>query len=234
VGETGVGSAVLRGTVTASTGGPLSGVQVTVVGTTTVVTTADDGTFTLGNLPSGTHEAVIRKIGFAKASQIVHLAARAPTSVSIVLDQATVLGTVHIVGVMDNGLNKIGFLARKQQGRGWYLTPEQIALKNPQMTTDLFRMAAGMRLMDQGRGRYLMSTSSAGSSSDGCVNIFIDRARFDQYQPGDVDDAIPTGDLGAIEYYQTPSQVPVEFSVAGKTCATLVVWTKTLLTTLKP
>jgi len=45
---------------------------------------------------------------------------------------------------------------------------------------------------------------------------------------------VPAGDLGAIEYYSMPSAVPAEFTVPGKTCATLVIWSKTLLTTLKP
>ena len=234
IGGTGAGSAVLKGTVRTRGGEPVAGAQVTVVGTTTVVMTTNDGTFTLGGLPSGTHEAVIRKIGFAKVSQIVHLAAREPSTVSVVLDQATVLGTVHVVGKMEDGLNKLGFLARKQLGRGWYLTPEQIAEKNPQMTTDLLRMTGGLRVLTQGTGRFLVSNSSAGSSQDGCINVFIDHARFDQFQPGDVDDAAPTGDLGAIEYYSNASSVPSEFSVPGKACATLVIWTKTLIMTLKP
>jgi hypothetical protein len=233
IGGTRVGSALLKGTVTARGGAPIAGAQVTVVGTTTMVTTSDDGTFTLNGLPSGTHEAVIRKIGFAKASEIVHLTASAPSTVKVVLDPATVLGTVHIVGKMEDGLSKIGFLARKQQGRGWYLTPEQIAEKNPEMTTDVLRSANGLNVLTAGGGRFLRSTSSAGSSTDGCINVFIDRSRFDQFQPGDVDDAIPTGDLGAIEFYPHPSEVPTEFTVSGKSCATLVVWTKTLLTTLK-
>jgi hypothetical protein len=234
IGGTGAASAVLKGTVTLKGGVPVAGAQVTVVGTTTVVTTADDGTFTLDGLPSGTHEAVIRKIGFAKASQIVHLAARAAASVSVELEQATVLGTVRVVGKMDDGLSKIGFLARKQQGRGSYFTPEQIAEKNPTMLSDLMLMSNGMRVLTSSGGRYLQSTSSAGSSQDGCINIYVDHARFDQLQPGDVDDAVPAGDLGAIEYYSIPSSVPTEFTVGGKTCAALVIWTKTLLTTLKP
>jgi hypothetical protein len=234
IGGTGTGSAVLKGTVTARGGEPMSGAQVTVVGTTTDVMTGADGTFTLTGLPSGTHEAVIRKIGFAKVSQIVHLAAKAPSTLSVVLDQASVLGTVHIVGVMETGLTKIGFLARKQLGNGAFLTPEQIAEKNPGLASDAMRSFNGLRVLTEGTGRFLASNSSIGSSKDGCINVFIDHARFDQFQPGDVDDAIPTGDLGAIEYYSNPSTVPSEFSIPGKTCATLVVWTKTLLTTLKP
>lgn len=235
VGTNGPGTAVLKGKVIAhGGGGPVAGAQVTVVGTSTVVTTADNGTFTLDALPSGTHEAVVRKIGFAKVSQIVHLAARTPVTINVVLEQATVLGTIHIVGKMDDGLSKVGFLTRKQKGIGWYLTPEQIADKNPQQMSDLMRMTSGMKVLSAGLGHYLMSTSSAGSSKDGCINIFIDRARFEQYQPGDADDAIPVADLGAIEFYKEPSSVPTEFTIGGKACATLVVWTKTLLTTLKP
>lgn len=233
VGGAGPGRAVITGTVTARGGAPVAGAQVTVAGTTSIVETSASGTFTLGGLPAGTQEAVVRKIGFAKVSQIVHLASATPTTLKVVLDPATVLGTVHIVGQMETGLTKIGFLARKQLGRGWYLTPEQIAEKNPQRTTDLFRLAAGMNMISGPGGEYLTSTSSIGSTSDGCINIFIDRSRFDQFQPGDVDDAIPTADLGAVEYYQRPSDVPTEFDVPGKSCATLVVWTKTMLTTLK-
>ena len=234
IGAAGPGSAVLKGTVKTRGGEPVAGAQVTVIGTTTVAVTGADGTFTLAGLPSGTHEAVIRKIGFAKVSQIVHLAVREPSIVSVALDQATVLGTVHVVGKLDDGLDKLGFLARKQLGQGWFLTPEQIAEKNPEMTTDLLRMTNGLRVLTQGSGRFLVSNQSAGSSQDGCINVFIDHARFDQFQPGDVDDAAPTADLGAIEYYAQASSVPSEFSVPGKSCATLVIWTKTLIMTLKP
>lgn len=233
VGGTGPGRAVITGVVTARGGQPIAGAQVAVIGTPSVAETSANGTFTLAGLPSGTQEAVVRRLGFAKVSQIVHLTSATPDTLKVVLDPATVLGTVHIVGQMETGLTKIGFLARKQMGRGWYLTPEQIAEKNPNQTTDLFRLAPGMNVLPGTGGHYITSTSTIGSSSDGCINIFIDRARFDQFQPGDVDDAIPTADLGAIEYYAHPSDVPTEFDVPGKSCATLVVWTKTMLTTLK-
>ncbi len=226
------GSAVLRGSITSKLGAPIGGAQVTLVGTTTIAVTADDGSFTLAGLPGGTHELVARKIGFARASEVLTISPRGQNTVKVILEEAQILSTIHIVSQMDDGLSKMGFLARKQLGRGWYLTPEQIEQKNPQITTDLFRTSNGIRMMQGRGGRILQSSSSAGSSQDGCMNIFIDHARFDQMQAGDVDDAIPVADLGAIEYYANPSSVPSEFNVVGKTCATLVVWTKTLLMTI--
>jgi len=112
VGGNGPGKAMLSGTVKARGGGPIAGAQVTVVGTTTIVETSAGGAFTLAGLPSGTQEAVVRKLGFAKVSQIVHLAAAAPATLQVELEPATVLGTVRVVGQMETGLNKIGFMSR--------------------------------------------------------------------------------------------------------------------------
>ncbi len=224
IGGSGGGNAVLRGKVTTMVGAPVGGVQVAVVGTTKLVTTADDGTFTLVGLPSGTQQAVARKIGFAMAMQVIELSAKAPSQVTIVLQQAQVLATVRVVGKLDPGLDKIGFTARKKLGAGWFMTPEQITAKDPQIATDVLRSTNGLRVLTEGTGRYL-STQRQG----GCINMFIDHARFDQFQPGDLDDAAPVGDLGAIEFYPSGMSTPAEFSIPGKDCATLVIWTKTLL-----
>jgi hypothetical protein len=224
IGGSGAGSAALRGKVTTMVGAPVSGVQVAVVGTAKLVTTADDGTFTLTGLPSGTQQAVARKIGYAMSMQVVQLSTKAPTQVTIVIQAAQVLATVHVVGKLDPGLDKIGFTARKKVGAGWFMTPDQIAAKEPQIATDVLRSTNGLRVLTEGTGRFL-STSRPG----GCINMFIDHARFDQFQPGDLDDAAPVGDLGAIEFYPSGMSTPAEFAVPSRDCATLVIWTKTLL-----
>ena len=235
VGGTGAGTAVLKGIVSARGGGPIAGAQVTVAGT--IDGRAERGGWLVHAERIAIGNARGRDPKNRICESVADRAARirdAERCESRSSSPRTVLGTIHVVGVMENGLSKIGFLQRKQHGAGIYLTPEQIAEKNPNMTTDLMRSMNGMRVINANNGRYLTSTSTVGSSSEGCINLFIDHARFDQFQPGDVDDAIPTGDLGAIEYYGTPTTVPAEFSIPGKQCATLVVWTKTLLTTLKP
>jgi hypothetical protein len=234
VGVAGGGSAVLRGTVTTKTGAPVAGAQVSMVGTSTVASTADDGSFTLSGLPSGTREAVARKIGFAQTSKVVALSSRQAASVIIVLDEAQVLRTVKVVGKLDGGLTKIGFTGRQQVGMGWFLTPDEIEKRQPIVTTDVLRLTAGMRVVNATNGTLLQATRGPSSTSDGCINIFIDHTRFQQSSPGDIDSAMPVDDLGAVEFYANPTTVPPDFMVAGKTCATVVLWSKTTLLNQKP
>jgi hypothetical protein len=234
IGVPGAGRAVLRGKVRTKGGAPVDGAQVTVVGTTTVVTTGPDGSFTLSGLPSGTHEAVVRKIGLARTSQVVTLSSREPADVTIVVAEAQVLSTVKIVGKLDGGLTKIGFTGRRQVGQGWFLPPEEIEKRAPLQTTDVLRSMTGLRVVNGTNGRFLQATRGPSSTSDGCMNIFIDHARYEQINPGDVDAAIEPADLGAVEYYANPTTVPPEFTVAGEVCATLVIWSKTLLANQKP
>jgi hypothetical protein len=234
IGTPGAGSAVLKGKVTTKTGVPVGGAQVSVAGTAAVVVTADDGTFTLNGLPSGTHEAAVRKIGFAQTAQVVTLSARAPVSLTVVMDEAQVLKTVKVVGKLDGGLAKVGFTDRQQVGMGWFLTPDEIEKRNPGRTTDALRSAGGLRVVTGANGNSLEATRGPQSTSDGCLNVIIDHARFPQLSPGDVDNAISPDDLGAVEYYPSPSTTPPEFSVAGRQCATLVIWSKTLLGARKP
>ena len=234
VGAAGGGRAVLKGRVTTKAGTPVAGAQVALVGTPAVATTAVDGTFALRGLPLGTQQAVVRKIGFAQASQVVTLSAADSTTVAVILGDAQVLKAVKVEGKLDNGLAKVGFTGRQQRGMGWYVTPDQIERRNPLLTTDMLRSAGGLRVVNEANGQFLEAMRGANGTSDACLNIFIDHARFDQEKPGDVDVAMPTTDLGAVEFYPSPSSTPAEFSVAGTQCATLVIWSKTVLIRQKP
>ena len=234
IGAAGAGSAVLTGVVTTSLGAGVGGAQVSVAGTAATATTADDGSFTLKGLPSGTREAVVRKIGYAQASIVVSLSARQPASVKVSMGEAQALKTVRVVGMLEDGLAKIGFSSRKQIGMGWYVTPEEIAKRSPLLTSDILRMTSGLRVVNASNGTYLQGMQGPSSTSEGCLNIFMDHVRFVQEKPGDVDNAMPVEDLGAVEYYAGTSTTPVEFNVPGSVCSTLVIWSKTRLTTFKP
>ena len=68
--------------------------------------------------------------------------------------------------------------------------------------------------------------TSGAESNAGCVNIFVDRTPFTQMTPGDLDGAFPVGMIGAIESYASAAETPAEFRMTGRSCATIVAWTK--------
>ncbi len=229
LGVGGNGGAVLKGIVKTKNGAPVAGAQVTLAGTTAVATTAADGTFILTALPTGTHEAVIRKIGYAQTSKVVTLSAHEPASVTVALGDAQALETVKVTGKLDNGLAKVGFTDRKNVGLGKFFTPDDIEQKHPLLATDVLRATGGLRVTQGLHGRTLEVTRGPGGTSDACLNVFIDHVRFEQLGDGDLDTAIPVEDLGAIEFYGSASSTPPDFHVAGRNCATVAIWSKTML-----
>ncbi len=225
----GSSTAVLRGRVTVKGGTPVPGAQIAVQGATSIAVTGTDGAFILNDLPSGTQAAVVRKIGFGPVTVAVNLSTRKPAELTVVLSEAHTLATVRVVGKMDDALQKVGFAQRQKSSLGHFIGPDEIERRQPLLFTDLLQTASGFRVTSNGGGRLLQSTRTASSTSDGCVNIFVDRTPFEQVQPGDLDDAFRPADIGAIELYPSPNSVPPEFLVSGRACATIAMWTKTRL-----
>lgn len=221
----GAAKAVLRGRVTVKGGTPVPGAQVAVQGASTVAVTGADGSFTLGDLPSGTQAAIVRKIGFAPATVGVNLSTHAPRDIAVVLSEAQVLATVKVVGKLDNALDKVGFVSRQRAGFGHFIGPDEIEQRRPLMFTDLLQSVAGFRVATVGVGRLVEATRGTNT----CVNIFVDRTPFQQMQPGDLDDAFHPSDIGAVELYPSANDVPGEFHAVHGDCATIVMWTKTRL-----
>src|ERR1019366_6005163 len=75
-------------------------------------------------------------------------------------------------------------------------------------------------------GTQLQSTRSVALMADACVNVFVDRSPWSSLMAGDLDTAFPVADVVAVEVYGGIA-VPAEFTVPGKNCATVVVWTRT-------
>jgi hypothetical protein len=216
--------AVLQGKVTNKAGEPVEGAQVAIAGTQVVGLTRADGTFSLGGLPSGTVEAAVRKIGYAPVSRVVSLTRREPRRITVNLASAQVLAAVHIESKLDGGLDKAGFTNRKKFGAGRFIGPDEVLARHAEQFTDLLQTMPGIRVSSLANGRVIQS-----ARGDGCVNVFIDRAPFQLMQPGDLDQALAMGDVGAVEVYSSANDTPAEFQAVGQSCATIIVWTRTRL-----
>lgn len=217
--------AVLTGHVTQQAGLPVPGVQVVVAGAPSVALTDSAGRYRLDGLPSGTAEVVARRIGLAAATQTAQLTQRAPRTLDFRMSDAQTLAAVKVVGKLDHGLQKVGFLDRQASSGGHFLSPDQVERIHPQVLSDLLRMMPGVRVTDRGTGRVIES-----SRNGTCMNIWVDNARFESYQPGDVDAAFVASNIGAVETYSSQTDTPMEFQIPGKSCGAVVVWTKQRLT----
>ena len=85
--------------VDSATRQPLADVSVVVEGTRLGTRTRDDGTFSIGGVPAGTHTVRARRIGYASPMATVEVASGATVSVDFVLGRrAAVLDQVVVVG----------------------------------------------------------------------------------------------------------------------------------------
>jgi hypothetical protein len=221
------GLAALSGRVVNAAGEPVAGAQAEVTDAAVSSATSERGEFSLRSLPSGTRELVIRKVGYESAVLPVELTRREPRKVVVTLVAlAPTLPTVQVKASMQDGLKRAGFFDRKAMGMGYYVSPEMIDSIRPRALSDLLNTAPGIQVTTTDWGTVVQSTRSVAAQKDACVNLFVDRAPWTSIHPGDLDTAFPVADIVAVEVYGGNS-VPSEFTMIGKSCATIVVWTRT-------
>jgi hypothetical protein len=220
-------AAVLEGTVVGLDGQPVAGAEATVDGSPAAASTSAHGDFALRPLPSGTHELVVRKVGYDSVTVPVELTRREPRSVLVRLTaRAPALATVHVSAATGSGLKRAGFDDRRAMGLGYFVTPAMIDSLRPRALSDLLGTAPGLQVTTTDWGTEVQSTRSTALMKDACVNVFVDRTPWSSSMAGDLDTAFPVADVMAVEVYGGGT-VPSEFTVPGKSCATVVVWTRT-------
>ncbi len=117
-----------------------------------------------------------------------------------------------------------GFYERKENGRGLFLTREDIQERGATRFTELLRNRSGMRVLPL-RGSPHYTVRFRGASR--CAPLlWVDNVRWGSIDlGGGPDRELFPADLEAIEAY-TPSQVPIEFSSSGSECGVVAAWTK--------
>ena len=215
----------LAGRVTDVKGAPVAGAHAMIAGVAPGVTTDDSGGFSLESRLAGTRELLVRKVGYTPTRITVDLTRREPRYVELVLATGgPTLSTVQ-VNARNAGLEKVGFYDRRTMGMGYYLTPSQIDSLHPKALSSLLNLAPGISVTTTDWGTVVQSTRSVAVQQSACVNVFVDYAPWSSAMAGDLDTAFPVADVAAIEVYGGTS-VPSEFTIPGKSCATVVVWTR--------
>jgi hypothetical protein len=218
------GEATLRGVVRRPNGRPVDGAHVLVIGTPGDTHTRDDGTFSLGSLPSGTFTVEARSVGYAPVRAAVDLSARQPASTDLVLHEyVPTLDRVIVRGkasARDRRLDEI--LGRqKTNGFGHFVTATDIEKRAPSHLTDALRMVPGLQIVPSPRGVTNQLRGRLGCTPD----VWLDGMRI-QDGADDIDMMVPPSQVMGVEVFLGIAAVPMQFSRYGNDCGVVLVWTK--------
>ena len=166
-------TATLRGTVRATGGAPIDGVEIKATnaasGYERAAITRADGTYTLPGLAPATYNVVIRKVGFAATSRQVTVLIGATQIVDFTMDERAVeIDEVTVTAPAPTSETRTSEIATN-------ITREQIEkLPTPSRNfLDLAQLAPGVTVTED-RLNGTNRNFTAGGQSANAVNIFID------------------------------------------------------------
>ena len=224
---------VVNGRITDIDGQPVGGARVSIEEDHLTAMTAADGTFRIRGAKLGTRTMTIRKLGFEPVRTTIDLKSREPFPVNLTLAKfVAVLEDVTINALRDRGLDRIGFNARRHKGTGTFITPEDLARRNPIRVNDILRVASYLRFTRLPNGTDIVSgrPSIVAGGAGGCVRYFVDGTPWVSTDDSP-DSFYHPSEIGAVEVYP-PTLVPsqfMRFSQRGELCYVVMLWTKSAL-----
>lgn len=220
------GTARVSGVVVNRSGAPVANARVGLMGSSSATMTKANGEFVLDSLPAGTQALVVRQLGYSPTEVPVELSSRTPARVTVKLGVLVPqLTPVEVTSRREEGLQKVGFLDRKRTSAGGhFITPEELERRKVIKFSDVLRTLPGLSVSESNGQAMIRSTRSA--QGNGCVTIYVDGAPWQQIEPGDLDTFVQPNEVAAVEVYNG-TNIPVQFTTPGQSCAAVVVWTKT-------
>jgi hypothetical protein len=218
------GRATMSGVVRTKDGRPLRGAKISVPGTDVVGETTDNGSFSLGGLPSGTYSVEVRAIGYTPKRVPVDLSTRRPAQLAVTIDNR-VNTLANVVVQADRSKHQqdvTGFMDRaKKGGFGRYITEEDINKRAAMTATDLLRTTPGLTIVPNGSFGYTVLGRGQ------CVPaVYVDGMKVLD-GASELDNLVRPSEIMGVEVYTGAAGTPPQFAGAGSNgCGVVAVWTK--------
>jgi hypothetical protein len=220
-------SAVLAGVVRDSSGRPIPGVEVRMVGFDAETRTNDSGGFRMSGLPLGRATVSVRRMGFGPTTTEVRLrSGRTDSLVFVLTAVAAILPGMLVEDERMKLSHRLlaGFWERRERGFGSFVTREQIEKREARDFVDLVRTIPSVKVSTMSNGRSAIRFNRSIVGKDCPPQFFVDGMRIENGSP---DEFVPD-DVEAIEIYPGAATLPVQFAPRPMTytCGAVVIWTR--------
>lgn len=230
---------VLRGRVTDDAGVPVSWANVQVNGGRRILSD-QEGRFTVP-LPAGDpFTLLVRRIGFEP--QLLRLESRPDTVLLVRMSAlATLLPEQHVAGrAAFASLDLRGFYRRMRDAErginhGYFVTPEELELRNPGAVTDAVEAVPTVRIRPIPGSPFPLSRNMRIEDRNGCpMTVFLDGVRLQPFVSVSERKLLDTGinelvhpqAVAGIEVYPRAIGAPPEFQANNGTCGVVLIWSK--------
>lgn len=213
-----------------SSGEPIAGATITIVGADVSGLTDSRGRFRLSDVPVGAHQAVVHHIAYGEPHLTFSVSSTMNTHLVVRLaPRAIALEPISIqVTSRRKWLETNGFYQRLDSSLGNFVTPEDIETQPYRNFAQVLRTVPAVNLRQVCTPHCSVLIRMAGSTQTDCIPTFyMDGRRINQLTDPDgtidLDMLVFGADLAAVEVYRGISETPPQFY--GR-CGSIVIWTK--------
>jgi hypothetical protein len=223
------GAAFTGSVSTDSTQQPIADAEVTLPELSLSVLTNDRGEFRLSDVPAGTHQVVVRRLGYGPLDTRITFAANQTVDRRIFLSRFVLLDSVVTtaeVAVIPS------FEQHRKIGLGTFITRAELAKKEGFVLSTVLADVRGLGLLRGSGGITVVYSTLRPRDRDGRITcfsqVYIDKMLMNPGAPTpafNVNEISPDR-IEAIEFYSGPSQTPLEYSKLESGCGVLVIHTR--------
>jgi len=223
---------LLSGRVLTPSGEPLGRVQIQAMGTTLFTLTDSTGRFWFRDLAQGPYFLRVRKVGFEPVVFTATLGAVDSLDASVTLTALMAsntrrLDTVRVNAEYDRLSRRIrGFEERRKTVRGVFVDRAEIAMRRPQLLSDLLRGRGNITVQRNGTGDTQIFGPRLSIGTGYCALALILDGTYIPTDQGRIDAIVPIDMVAAIEVYTSGTSVPSQFARPETDCGAVVAWTR--------
>jgi hypothetical protein len=178
-----------------------------------------EGSFLTDLMPPGSYEMEVEVLPFSKLTHLLLLTRGGRVDVRV--EMVTVdyeLPPIVVVATRLTKLESGGFYARREAGRGTFLTRADIAERSPSRLSELFRTIPGARII---QGQF--GQGDAIRLRGGCTPVYVlDGVVLSG--PVVLDELFPVAGVEGIEVYHGAA-APMEY-VGSTSCGVVMLWSR--------